>query len=30
MIAALLIGREGSIAVPGKNVMEIKGLPLMV
>ena len=30
MIAALMIGREGSVAIPGKNVMEIDGLPLMV
>jgi hypothetical protein len=30
MIAALLIGRGGSRGVPGKNIMQILGRPLMV
>lgn len=30
MIAALLIGREGSVGFPGKNVYPILGKPLMV
>jgi molybdopterin-guanine dinucleotide biosynthesis protein A len=29
MIAALLIGREGSIGFPGKNVFQVLGKPLM-
>lgn len=29
MITALIIGREGSVGLPKKNIMKIKGLPLM-
>ena len=30
MIAALALGREGSVGFPGKNVMELMGRPMMV
>ena len=29
MIAALLLGREGSVGFPGKNVYQVLGRPLM-